>query len=85
MTINLKFKSLIAVALLSGLSSFAAADAEENNGLAPEATAADAELSFWDIPILEMGYRIMSIVPSRSRPDRQRCSAGRQRRLLPAR
>ena len=56
MTINLRFKSLIAVALLSGFSSVAAASAEENNGPAPEATAAEAELSFRDIPYLEKGF-----------------------------
>jgi len=61
MIINSKFKSLIAFALLSGFgmssfSGFAAADTEENNGLAPEATAADAELSFRDIPSLEKAF-----------------------------
>jgi len=56
MIINSKFKSLIAVALLSGFSSFAAASAEENKDLAPEATAAEAELSFRDIPYLEKGF-----------------------------
>ncbi len=56
MIINLKFKNLIAVALLSGFSSFAAAEAKENNGFAPEATAADAELSFRDIPYLEKAF-----------------------------
>ncbi len=50
MTINLKFKSLIAAALLSGLSSLAAAGAEENKNLAPEATADHVELGYWKNP-----------------------------------
>jgi CubicO group peptidase (beta-lactamase class C family) len=56
MTINLKLKNLIVIALLSGFSSVAAKSAEENNGLAPEATAADAELSFRDIPYLKKAF-----------------------------
>lgn len=59
MTINSKFKSLIVIALMSGLSSLAAASAEtttEKDNLAPEATAADAELSYRDIPLLENAY-----------------------------
>ncbi len=56
MAINLKFKSLIAVAILSGFSSVAAASAEETKGLAPEATVAEAELSFRDIPYLENAF-----------------------------
>jgi len=56
MNTNLRFKSLIAVALLSSFSSVAAASAEENNGLAPEATAAEAEISFWDLPLLETAF-----------------------------
>ena len=56
MTINLKFKSLVAVALLSSLTSFAGAIAEEDKGPAPEATAAEAAISFWDLPLLEKGY-----------------------------
>ena len=60
MIISSKFKSLIAIALLSSFSGFPAAGAEENteenNSLAPEATAADAELSFRDIPYLENAF-----------------------------
>jgi len=60
MTINLKFKSLIAVVFLSSLTSFAATGtdghAEKNNSPAPEATAAEAKLSFRDIPILEKAF-----------------------------
>ncbi|PCI63170.1 MAG: hydrolase [Kordiimonadales bacterium] len=56
MNFNVKFKSLIVIALLSGMSSFAAQSAEENNGLAPEATAAEAKLSFWDMPLLKKAY-----------------------------
>lgn len=56
MTINLKFKSLLAVALLSGFSSVVAASAQDVDNLAPEATAADAELSFRDIPYLDKAF-----------------------------
>ena len=60
MTINLKFKSLIAAALLSSFSGFAAVSAavsaEENDSLAPEATAAEAELSFRDISYLNKAF-----------------------------
>lgn len=56
MTVSLKFRGLIAVALLSGYSSITAAGAEESDGLAPEATAAEAELSFRDIPYLENAF-----------------------------
>lgn len=60
MTINSKFKNLLAVAILSSFSSFVAVGAEEkiekNNCLAPVATAAEAELSFRDIPLLKKAY-----------------------------
>lgn len=56
MTINLKFKGLITAALLSGMSSFAAQSANESDSLAPEATAAEAEASYWDMPFLEKAY-----------------------------
>ncbi|WP_262696320.1 serine hydrolase domain-containing protein [Kordiimonas aquimaris] len=56
MTINLKFKSLIAAIILSSFSSFAAVSAQENNDNAPEATAADAAISFWDLPYLEKAF-----------------------------
>lgn len=56
MTINLKFKSLLAVALSISFSSFTAASAEENNGAAPEATAAEAELAFRDITYLDKAF-----------------------------
>jgi len=60
MAINLKFKSLLVLALFSGFSSFTTVSAEEsaegNNGLAPEATAAEAEFSFRDIPVLDKGF-----------------------------
>lgn len=56
MNINSTLKSLIAVALLSGLSSFAAVSSEENNSPAPEATAAEAAISFWDLPLLEKAF-----------------------------
>ncbi len=56
MTINSKFKNLFAVALLSGFSGIAAAGAEEGDNLAPEATAAEATISFWDMPFLNKAY-----------------------------
>ena len=60
MTINSKIKSLTVIALLSGMSSFAAQSAEENikdsKNLAPEATAAEMGLSFRDMPILKKAY-----------------------------
>ena len=60
MEINLKFKSLIAVTLLSCFSSIATVSAVEstdrNNSLAPEVTADEAKLSFWDMPFLKKSY-----------------------------
>lgn len=71
MTLNLKFKNLLAIALLSGLGSFTAASAEENNRLAPEPPSwdnpkvdhiatewpvDDDDLKFWDVPDLEEAY-----------------------------
>ena len=53
MTISVKFKSLLTFALLSSAS---AAIANENSNQAPEATAAQAELSFRDIPVLENAF-----------------------------
>ncbi|PCI63173.1 MAG: hydrolase [Kordiimonadales bacterium] len=56
MTINSKFKSLIVIALLSGMSSFAAQSADDGKRLAPEISAADANISFRDIPLLEKAF-----------------------------
>lgn len=59
MTINLKFKILLAVALLSSFGSFgsfAAQSAEDDKSLAPEVAASEANLSFRDIPILEKAF-----------------------------
>lgn len=53
MTINAKFKTLLTVALLS---SAGAANADEGAKKAPEATAAQTELSLRDIPPLENAY-----------------------------
>ncbi len=57
MTIKSTFKKLFAVALLSGFSSFAST---ENTALAaslaPEASAPEIELSFWDMPPLKTGF-----------------------------
>jgi len=56
MTIKSKITSYLAIALLSGMSSFAAAGVEDSKNLAPEATAAEAELSFRDIPLLKKAF-----------------------------
>jgi len=56
MTINLKFKSLIAAVFLAGISSMAAQSAENDKSLAPEATTSEAKLSFRDIPVLEEAF-----------------------------
>jgi len=54
--INLKFKSLLTAALFSGFSSVVTACAQENDAPVPEATTADAEMSFWDMPLLETAF-----------------------------
>lgn len=60
MSINLKFKRLSVVVLLTSFSSFAAVDIQESSekskSLAPVVTAADAEISFWDLPYLEKAF-----------------------------
>ncbi len=56
MAISSRFRSVLAVALLGGLGSFATANAEKNDNPAPQATTAEAELSFRDIPHLEKAY-----------------------------
>lgn len=64
MNIKLKFKNLIAVVLLSGFSSLvvvnvvanAAANTKGTDSLAPEATVAESELSFRDIPYLDKAF-----------------------------
>ena len=56
MTINSTFKSLLVIALLSGMSSIAAESAEDSKSLAPEISAADAKLSFRDIPYLKKAF-----------------------------
>jgi len=56
MTINLKLKNLIAVALLSAMSSLSAQSVEGKISLAPEASVAEATLSFRDIPELKKAF-----------------------------
>ena len=56
MTINLSFKSLIAVVILSGCGDISTTSAKETIGLAPEATAAMAELPFREVPYLETAF-----------------------------
>jgi CubicO group peptidase (beta-lactamase class C family) len=60
MVTNFKFKNLLAVFLLSGFSGFAAAAPENivegNNDLAPEATAAEINGSFWDMSMLKKAF-----------------------------
>lgn len=54
---SLTFRSFLAVILLSGSASFAAEKNKHNNKvLAPEATTAEAKMSFWDLPILENAF-----------------------------
>ncbi|MEX2962471.1 serine hydrolase domain-containing protein [Microbulbifer sp. TYP-18] len=56
MTTNFKPMDLLAVMLLVFLSSFTAAGTKENSTPAPEATAAEAGLSFRDIPYLDKSF-----------------------------
>ena len=56
MTINSKFKSLLVIAFLSGMSSFAAESAEDSKNLAPEVSAAHAKFSSRDIPDLKKAF-----------------------------
>lgn len=56
MTINLNFKSLLAAALLCSFGSFAEISAQESHDRPPEATAAEATLSFSDIPYLKEAF-----------------------------
>jgi len=53
MNINVTFKSLITILLFSGFTSMAVVNAQDTDGSAPEATAAESEISFWDFPLLE--------------------------------
>ena len=56
MTIKSKITSYLAIALLSGMSSFAAAGVEDSKNLAPEIAAADANISYRDIPYLKKAF-----------------------------
>lgn len=56
MNISFKVRTFLVIILLSGCSSLIMASAEENDATAPEATAAEAEMSFWDIPYLEAAF-----------------------------
>lgn len=56
MNINLKSMSLLAFALLGSFSCSTTTSAKENNTPSPEATAAEAELSFMDIPYLDKAF-----------------------------
>jgi CubicO group peptidase (beta-lactamase class C family) len=55
MTTNLKFKSLIAVALFSVCSSIVSANTDKNAN-APEASSAEKKISVWDMPHLEKAF-----------------------------
>ncbi|MFT6990668.1 MAG: CubicO group peptidase (beta-lactamase class C family) [Paraglaciecola sp.] len=55
MVINLKFKHVITAAMLSGFVSFVSF-AQESDRLAPEVTAAEANISFWDLPYLKEAF-----------------------------
>ena len=56
MNINIKFKSLIAAALLSTVSNMVAANIARSAELAPTASIEDAKMSFWDLPYLEKAF-----------------------------
>lgn len=56
MTNNSTLKALFTAALLSGMSVPSVANSGDNEERAPEATAAEAELSFWDLTPLERAY-----------------------------
>ena len=56
MTVSLKHKGLLAIALLSGLTSFNTVYGEEYKRLAPELSAADAKLSPRDISYLKKAF-----------------------------
>jgi CubicO group peptidase (beta-lactamase class C family) len=56
MNIDSKFKNLIVVAFLSGMSSFGAQCGEGDIDLAPEATTTEVALSFRDIPYLKKAF-----------------------------
>ncbi len=60
MNISFKLRTLISVALLVSFSSFAQESTiksmEENNNRAPEVTAAETPISFWDLPHLEEAF-----------------------------
>lgn len=56
MTVNLRFKHLFTIALLSGFSNLVVAHTEQTHGSAPKASADEAKLSFRDIPYLDQAY-----------------------------
>ena len=68
---NINLKSLIAVALLSCFSSLVAATPEENvkeiDSSAPQATAEDAKVSFWDMPYLDKAF--IATAPGKRKDD----------------
>ena len=56
MIINFNFRIFLIIVLLSGFASIAIASAEDTKARAPEATAAEAEGSFRDVPPLEIAF-----------------------------
>lgn len=58
MSININFKSLIIIILLSGCttSNTSIDNIVDRNDLAPEATTAQADISFWNFPYLEEAF-----------------------------
>ncbi|QBY03964.1 class C beta-lactamase-related serine hydrolase [Thalassotalea sp. HSM 43] len=60
MIINKQIQRLLAIALISGMSSAVFAKSNENTdtagSIAPMVSEADAKLSFWDMPYLENAY-----------------------------
>lgn len=55
MTINLTCKRLITIALFSAFSGIVAANPDKNTN-APEASAAESNISFWDLPYLSKAF-----------------------------
>lgn len=56
MTISLKLKHLLIVALLTSYCSFTTASTNKNSTSPPEATTVEKESTFWDIPLLDNAF-----------------------------
>ncbi|MCO7224913.1 serine hydrolase [Pleionea sp. CnH1-48] len=56
MIIKSTFKSLVTITILSGVTSLVPGMAEGSSKSTPEASVADAQISFWDLPYLKEAY-----------------------------